>query len=252
MKFKTANEIINQVAVEVGLTKQSDVFSSTDESFTRMVALLNSCLQEMGETFDWEITNRRAIIAPLDYIGQGNPQGVYDLPTDFNYLINQTMWDRSNDVPVTTLSPQEWSLLNGEDLVTHTIYASFRIKQGKISIFPWAGDNATSPPSADSFDISYEYVSTSTVKRNGDEYDSEIEGPGDIILFPHYTFERLLKARFLASKGFDTSEAAAQYNASLRGRMGKDKGAPILNVGGARIGNRFINGCNVPDTGYGQ
>lgn len=250
MKFKTANEIINQVAVEVGLTKQSDVFASTDESFTRMVALTNACLSELGELYEWQITNRQATIAPLDYVAQGNPQGVYNLPTDFNYIVNQTMWDRTNDVPVTILSSQEWALLKGEDLVTYTIYASFRINQGKINIFPWAGE--TVPPDADSFDINYEYVSTSTVRRNGDEYDSEIENPGDIILFPHYMFERLLKMRFLASKGFDTSEAAQQYRASVVGRMGKDKGAPILNAVGRDVGPRLLSSyCNTPDSGYG-
>ena len=252
MKFKTANEIINQVAVEVGLTKQSDVFSSTDESFTRMVAIANACLQEMGELYDWEITNRKAVIKPLDYVAQGNPQGVYNLPVDYNFIINQTMWDRTNDVPVRTLSPQQWSKLEGEDLVSHTIYASFRKNQGKLLIFPWAGENANAPPDAGSFDISYEYTSTSTVMRNGNEYDSILVGPGDTILFPSYTFERLLKTRFLASKGFDATEAAQQYITSVQGRMAKDKGAPIINPSRGGMGVHLLDCNNVPDSRYGD
>ena len=187
-KFKTANEILNQIGVEIGLTKQSDVFASTDESYQRMVALCNACLREMVETAPWQQLMREATITGTDILNTG---GKVALPDDFSYMINQTGWERLNDVPLGgPLTAQQWTWLAGEGLVSHTIYASFRLAQGQIWIYPWAENPPTVAPDVD---ISYEYISRNSVLTNGvaDAYADFIQGPGDVILFEPYLFERL-------------------------------------------------------------
>lgn len=249
MKYKTANDIANQVGIEIGLTKQTDVFASQDESYQRMVGLMNACLQELMQTEAWQQMTRAATITAADIVTYG---GKVPLPNDYLYMINQTGWDRSNDVPLAgPLSPQQWTYLAGRDLVSHTIYASFRINDGEVWVFPWAESPPAQPPAVD---IHYEYASNATVLENGvpDAYTYQVENPGDIILFNPYLFERLLKLRFLNSKGFDSTEAAQQYGLALQSWEGKDKGGPVLNVGRRTMGPRYLDMQNTPDTGFGK
>ena len=161
-RFKTTNEILNQIGVEIGLTKQSDVFASTDESYQRMVALCNSCLREMVETAPWQQLLREATITGNDILTHA---GKVPLPEDFAYMVNQTGWERNQDVPLFgPLTAQEWTYLAGRDLVSYTIYASFRRARGQIWIFPWAESPPTVAPDAD---IHYEYISRNCVLTDG-------------------------------------------------------------------------------------
>ena len=249
MRYKTANELLNQVAVEVGLTRQTDVLASNDESFGRMAALANACLTELMQSKAWERMTRTATITGADVLNFG---GKVPLPADYAYMINQTGWERSQDVPLLgPLSPQDWTYLVGRDLVSYTIYASFRLREGQVWIFPWAENPPTEEPEVE---ITYEYASNSTVLVNGEagQYADSIQNSGDVVLFQPYLFERLLKLRFLNSKGMDTQEAATQYVLALQSWEGKDVGAPILNTARGGYSPRFLDAGNVPDTGYGD
>ena len=250
MRYKTANDLLNQVATEVGLTRQTDVFASNDESFGRMIALANACLTELTQTKAWERMIRTATITGADILANG---GKVPLPADFSYMIPQTGWELDQDVPLLgPLSPQQWTYLAGRDLVSYTIYASFRLREGEVWIFPWAENPPTEEPETN---ITYEYASSSTVLSNGEagQYSDSIQNAGDIVLFQPYLFERLLKLRFLNSKGMDTQEAATQYVLALNSWEGKDSGGgPILNASSRGYSINFLNDCNLPDTGMGS
>ena len=151
----TANKIINQVAAEIGLEPSIDPFSSTDPAFIQMRYLLNTCGEELAQAYKWEL-----LIREHGFVTDENDTGDYELPEDFYYMINQTGWDRSENVPLFgPLSAQDWQYLIGRDLVSHTIYASFRLNDGLFKLFPQP------PPTG--LDIHYEYVSKNWVS-NGD------------------------------------------------------------------------------------
>ena len=120
----TAEKIINRAAIEIGLTPQSDPYSSQDDSFKQLTALLNTCGEELVLAYQWEFLTKEHVIATLD-----TASGDYDLPDDFLYYIPQTGWERANRVPLFgPLSAQDWAYLEGRKLASNTIYASFRIR----------------------------------------------------------------------------------------------------------------------------
>jgi hypothetical protein len=201
------------------------------------------------QTEAWQQMTRTATISGADIVTHG---GKVPLPSDYLYMLDQTGWERSQDVPLFgPLTPQEWTYLEGRDLVSYTIYASFRLREGEVWVFPWAEDPPVDEPDVD---IRYEYASSSTVLENGvpGAYTYQVKNPGDIILFNPYLFERLLKLRFLNSKGFDTIEAAQQYGLALQSWEGKDKGGQILNAAGCGFSPSYLGYKNMPDTGYGD
>ena len=239
--FKTINEIVNQVAVEVGLQAVSDVFASQDAAMKQLTTLANSCGYELLQSEAWE-----GLVREHSFVTQDIDSGIYDLPDDFSYMIDQTGWDRSNNVPLMgPLSPQEWQYLLGRDLVSHTIYASFRQRENKLYIFP--------QPPPDGLNIHFEYVSTSWVLSNGQEYADQVTEPSDTVLYEPYLFERLLKLRFLEARGFDTMAAAQAFQRSFDSWKAKDKGAPILNSASGGFRHPLIDSVNnTPDTGFGS
>jgi hypothetical protein len=244
-RWITVNDIINRAAVEVGLNPVNDVFATPDPSFQSMRYLLNSCGQELVQEFDWNISIRR-----YSFVTAPGDTGEYDLPADFSYMIDQTGWQQgAPGAAYPLLGPataQWWSFLEATELLSITLYAWFRIKEGKFNLWP--------QPPAPGIPIAFEYVSRAWVKAGdqADTYRDTIQIPGDIVLYEPIMIVKKLKLAWLQAKGFDTQKAEDEYIAALEAWKGKDQSAPVLNINGTGIGFRFLdNVVNVPQTGFG-
>ena len=245
-RYQSVNDAMNQVAVEAGLAPVPDALSSSDAAFIQLRYLLNSSLQELMEMYPWQILTRQ-----FQHTTTVGEEGKLDLPSDFAYMIDQTGWDRSNNVPLAgPLSAQDWTYLLGRDLVGSTIYATFRFDQNQLWIFP-------QDPMPSGLDINFEYISRNFIQLAGvtpTEYSDTIETSADVILFPPQLVTRLLKVKFLEAKGFSTDKAQDAFWQSFGSWSGKDGGAAILSAGsGSRTGGiPYLNGFyNTPDTGFG-
>jgi hypothetical protein len=241
-RYITAQDIINRAAVECGLEPSTDVFAETNPSFVQLRNLITTCGQDLAETFPWEILRREhtiVTVVPPD-------TGVYDLPADFNYMINQTGWERSENVPLGgPLSPQQWSYLLGRDLVSYTIYASFRIMENKFNIFP--------QPPPNGLDIHFEYISRGWVDSGsspGTFCDTVTEN-SDTVLFKPILIVQYLRFKFLEAKGFASGGALGAFEKALLEATGGNKGAPMLNAGARAAGIHYLDFRNIPNTNYG-
>ena len=236
----TANNILNRVAAEVGVTPVVDPYASADPTFVKLRYLLNIAGEELVEAHPWEQLLKQHQIVTVD-----GDTGDYDLPSDFAYMLNQTGWERSNRVPLGgPLSPQEWAYLNGRDLASNTLYVSFRIAEGQFKTFP-------SSPSA-GLDINFEYMSNAWARSATQPYTySDSITAGDQTPMIHKTLiSRYVKLKFLDAAGFDTTKAQDDFNQMFAFLTGTEKSAPVLNAGGARS-FPYLGFGNVPDTGYG-
>lgn len=234
-----ANDILNRVAVEVGFTPVADPWADDDQHWLQMRYLLQTAGDELVMGHPWEFLNKSHQIttAALD-------SGDYDLPADFIDMIDQTGWELSNNVPLSgPLSAQQWTYLLGRNLVSTTIYASFRIKEGKFSIFP--------QPPPEGLDINFEYQSNGWVTSGGTPTNVVTAGD-DIILFDKTLISRYLKSKWLDAKGFDSTRASDDFSVIFSSLTGKDKGARVINAGRGRSGVRYLdNHWNSPHTGFG-
>jgi hypothetical protein len=238
----TANDILNRVGVEVGLDPVNDPYSTTDKSYVQMRYLLNVAGEELCQAYEWgDLVEEHSIQT------QATDSGDYDLPADFLYMINQTGWERAESVPLYgPLSAQDWQYLLGRDLVSHTIYASFRLKEGKFSIFP--------QPPPDGLDIHFEYIRRNWVLEAGttDSFTDSVETGGDVPIFNRTLISRYLKVKWLEAKRFDSTRAQADLNQIFEQLTGRDKGSKILSAGRNARGYPYLNSwTSVPDTGFG-
>ena len=233
----TANDILNRVGVEVGLDPVNDPFSSSDKSYQQLSYLLNTAGEELSQLHPWEFLRGEATITT-------DGSDTYALPSDFLYIINQTIWDQTNDRAVYgPLTPQEWTALAASGDVSSTMYTYFRLVDDQIEFYP-------TPESGVS--ITYEYIDRNWVldATTGTSYKDRVAQGGDTPRFNRTLLSRMLKVKFLEAKGFDTSKAQADLNQSFVLLTARNKGAPILSQGRKRR-RGLLNSGNVPETGYG-
>jgi hypothetical protein len=245
-RWISANDIINRAAVEVGLNPVNDAYATPDPNFQSLRYLLNSCGQELVQEFDWNISMRSH-----EFTTQAGDSGVYDLPEDFSYMIDQTGWQQGSPGAAYPLlgpaSPQWWSYLQASQLYSVTIYAWFRIKEGKLSLWP-------QPPPV-GVPIRYEYISRAWVKAGdqADTYKDMATIPSDIVLYEPILIVKRLKLAFLQAKGFDTMKAEDEYEDALEAWKGKDQSSPKLSLTRGYPGYKMLDGyTNVPETGFGS
>lgn len=245
-RFKTATDIINQVLVEVGLDAVSDPYSSTDRNVIKLRTLLNLAGEELVSLHPWEI-----LVAEHSITTDSTtyPDGDYPLPSDFAYMMDQTGWNRTENLPLAgPLSGQDWAYVVGRSLVTSTIYASFRQWQGKFYLFP------TPPP--DSQNVVFEYISRNWVATSAAAYTpaaDEVTTGTNVPLFEPIIISRYLKLKFRESTGDDTQAAQADFDQVFSFWTGKDKGGKVITV--SRGGSNFPyldTYRNTPDTNFGS
>ncbi len=240
-RTSSANDIINRVAVEVGIATTNDPVSSPDEAFVQLTGLINAAGQELVELHPWQVLTR-----VFSLTTQSSDSGTYDLPEDFNSMIDQTGWDKTNRVAIGgPLSAQDWSYLDGRDLVSQSIYASFRLVDGKFDLYP--------QPPPDGLEIRFEYLSRNWVEESGTQIRKDLVTSGsDTVLLDPLLMIKFLKVKFLQAKGFDYAPASVELDNVFNSRTGKDVGAPILSASSNSRGFPYLHPYyNTGDTGYG-
>lgn len=237
---ETANNILNRVAAEVGLDPVADPWADTAQHFVQMRYLLQTAGEELSiaHVWEWQSASHSIVTGALD-------TGKYPLPDDYLQMIDQTGWERSENVPLFgPLSAQDWTYLLGRDLVSYTIYASFRIHEGQFQIFP--------QPPPEGLNINFEYQTKNWVDGAGGLTDS-IEIGSDVVMFDRTLSTRYLKVKWLESKGFDTSKAQDDFNLIFSTITSKDKGNEIISCGrNARAFPYLDSRYNTKDSGYGS
>jgi hypothetical protein len=242
-QYDTAQNIVNRVAPEVGLSTTSNLFTSTDQTFIQLRNLLKSCGQELLTKHHWEAL-RREWTFTTDGTSTYSEQ---TLPTEWAYVIPATAWDRTKDVPMSgPLTPQEWQYLEGREMGSDTIFIGYRFTQRKLFLYPQP------PPSG--IVVALEYISRNWALANdGITYRDGPTANDDTILYPDVLMVKMLKAKFMGARGFDTTKADNEFKAELEGWTGSLEGSKILSA--SRKSTRSVPlldaRFNTRDTGYG-
>jgi hypothetical protein len=141
----TAGSVVRQAAVQSGLagpagyadgTALTDPFSSADVNIIRMCSLLGSLGQEIRAGRQWSTLRQGYVFNTV----AGN--GLYPLPPDYDRLVDQTGWNRTNRLPLGgPISAQDRAVLKAL-LVNVTFTVLFDILDGQFASYP---DNTVLP-----------------------------------------------------------------------------------------------------------
>lgn len=238
-RWETAGNIINDAAVEVGLTAVNDPFASTDPAFVQLCRLLTTAGRELIGVHQWQKFRgfHSITTSSLD-------TGQYPMPDDFLYMLDQTGWTPTNRLPMGgPLSIQDWAFITGSAWNQYTIYVSFMENEGELWIQP-------NDPVPDAIDITFWYMKNTWAEDTGGTALSRVTASTDTVYFPPVLIVKLLKLRFLEAKGFDTTSPLGQYNTALATWLPKDKSAPVLSMSNRRL-FPYLDWRNIPETNFG-
>lgn len=196
---------------------------SPDPRVLQLVEAINEEGQELSSKYTWQALTREATFSAVAVESQGSITTLTG--TDFNFIINETMWNRSQRRPVFgPKSDDEWQQLKAQFMQGPWIQFRLRSNQLLFLPVPSAGDQ-----------IYFEWMSknwctdtTGVTKKSAMTVDTDI-GILD---------ERLLTLgglwRWKQMNKLDYAEDKEKYDEAIDDAMTRDGAKPTLNLYGAQ------------------
>lgn len=172
----------------------------------------------------------------------------YALPTDFQRMVDGTLWDRSRYWEMRgPLSPQQWQLYKSSVIGRASIQRRWRIRRiGGNNLF------SVDPTPGDSNGILvFEYVSNAWCASATGTLQTTWLADTDVGIVDEYLLRLGIKWRFLERLGMNYVSAADEYERQVAKAMAADGGAAVLNLAAAP-GTPLISPYLVQEGNYGS
>lgn len=215
-------QIIQTVCKRIGILSPNAAIGSTDQQIIQLLAISEEEGQEQANRYAWQALQAEATFTTLAAQVQTSLAAV---TTGFDYIVNDTIWNRSLRRPVYgPKSQQDWQ--QNKALQLNGPFNSFRIIADVINFYP--------KPAVGQLCF-FEYISknwvatstatTSTVWTN----DADTPRINDQLMIMGTIW------RWKQAKGLDYAEDFAKYERRITDAMGRDAGKPTLDMGGATM-----------------
>ena len=236
--------MIQDVALSIGLiNEESDltaVIGNTDPTINQLRALANKEGKDLSERYDWEGLVFGATFTTITAAGSNNYQGTFleseetsALPLlvqsgiPYNYIINNTMWDTTNDRPIRgAMSHQAWS----RNRNTNSAGPSFEYYENANRLL-------LSPAPSSGTGMHFLYK-TKAWNRDFAQtlYQEKWVADSDFGILDESLMALGIEWRYLKSKGFDYSEEFNTYERRVQEAILHDRSHPVINLETSRIG----------------
>lgn len=199
------------------LAAPATVYGSSDPQVVQIKALLEEIGIDMASRVAWEGITFEATHTTVATEDQGAMSTIAS--NGFKYVKNQTIWDRTDRLPVLgPLSSGEWQALKA--LVTTGPRYRFRVRGGKLLVNPAPAAGHT---------WAFEYVSQNWI-LNGSTYKQFFTADADTILLPDTELLQGLRWKWKREKGLSYDEDFRTYETMLKDAAGRDGGKPVLRM----------------------
>ncbi|MGD9650608.1 MAG: hypothetical protein AB7G80_04980 [Dongiaceae bacterium] len=234
--------MIQDAAREVGFELPNTVIGNNDATARQLLALLNREGKILSRRHNWTALQREYSFTTVA------SQEAYALPEDFDRLLNQTAWDRSQrrslQGPVT---PERWQAIKSGLGAGAGIDRRYRIRRGaalnnELIIDPIPASSGES--------LVFEYISSHWCRdAAGETTNNNLTNDSDLPLLSEDLLTLGLVWRFLAAKGLSYQQAQLDYEREVAQAIARDGGAAKL-----RLDNRstpLLGSPQLPETGFG-
>ena len=233
----TLLSICQNVADFTGFERPVTVVDNTDPIARQLLALAQREGKQLMRMSDW------AILKKEHTFSTSSGTAAYALPSDFDRLVLETSYNRSdNDILTGPISSAEYQLVNHGMATTGTT-EKFRLKAAsnalKFELDPTPSSTQT---------IGFEYVSNQFCQSSGGSGQAAWAADTDTGILDETTMEMGITWRFKQAHGLDFAEDFRQYQLEVRQAIARNGSAPILQLDDAR---KLIVGPYQTDGNYG-
>ena len=233
----TLLSICQNVADFTGFERPVTVIDNTDPIARQLLALAQREGKQLMRVADW------AVLKKEHTFSTSNGTAAYALPSDFDRLVLETSYNRSdNDILTGPISSSEYQLVNHGMATTGTT-EKFRLKAAsnalKFELDPTPSSTQT---------IGFEYVSTQFCQSSGGSGQAVWTADTDTGILDETTMEMGITWRFKAAHGLEYGEDYKQYQLEVRQAVARNGSSPVLQLDDAR---KLIIGPYQSDGNYG-
>ena len=233
----TILSMCQNVADFTGFERPTSVISNTDPIARQLLALAQREGKQLMRVSDW------AILKKEHTFSTSNGTAAYALPSDFDRLVLETSYNRSdNDILTGPISSAEYQLVNHGMATTGTT-EKFRLKAASNAL-----NFELDPTPSSTQTIGFEYVSNQFCQSSGGSGQAAWAADTDTGILDETTMEMGITWRFKAAHGLDFAEDFRQYQLEVRQAVARNGSSPVLQLDDAR---KLIVGPYQSDGNYG-
>ena len=214
-----------------GFEVPTSVVGNTNETAVLSLALVNRSLKETAKRTRWPNQTVRGSITTQASTDE------YALPSDFKAILNDSMWDDTNNRKVFgPISVTEWEYFKNTDITEQSLTRYMRIFKSASGnnrvfyLYPTPDSVAT---------INYEYLSNALAQSSGGTAQEVFLADTDTGLLDEDTVALGFKWRILKSRGLPYAEEFRDYESAVEDSI-NDTGAGIISLGGPNPSSAFL------------
>ncbi len=213
--------VVQHFCRRTGLPSPTTVLGTNDERIVQIQALLEEEGNELSQRGPWQGIVFEASHTTLAQEDQGAIATI--APNGFRYIKNDTIWDRTDRLPVLgPMDDKEWQAVKAV-VVTGPRYR-YRIRGGRLLANP-------NPPASHSW--YFEYASQNWILGvDGTTYKQYFTLDTDNILLPETLVLMGLRWRWKKEKSLEYAEDFRTYEMQVKNALGRDGGKPRLYADG--------------------
>jgi len=226
----TVLTIIQDVCDLIGLARPTVAVTSADQQVRQLVALLREEIDELND-LEWQRPTREQT-----FVTTADETQDAALPGLFRSFVGGTFYNRTISQPlIGPLSPQQWQARKAWPQTGGPLLA-WRERDNAFLVAPIPSAGET---------IAYEYITDAKALASDGTEKLDITADSDSLLMPEKLATLGIRWRWKAAKGLDYAEDMATYERRKALWLGRDGGAPVLNIGGrCRRDGPFVVGVS--------
>lgn len=213
-------QIGETAADRIGIPRPTSLIGSSDQNARLLLSVAQQEGKDLASRHAWQaITKEKTFTSTATEVQSSV------IPSDFDRFVDGTFWNRTeNRLVLGPASAQEWQALKSDRI--QAIHDIFRHRGNDLLLLPTPAAGAS---------YAFEYVSLWWVAEAADTDTparEQFEQDTDVPVIDSELVALGVVWRFLRAKGLDYSEPFRSYELLLARKMGRDGGAPTLNMSG--------------------
>ena len=225
--------LVEGVCDEVGIPRPSSVVGNTDPGVRQLLRLAQREGKFLRSRHRWNKCLKEGTLTTLAAASQGT---LASIASDFDYLVGDTMWNRTTDRPIPAISPEQWQAYQANSVTGP--FTKFRIQQGTLYFFP-------TPTAGHS--VAFEYMSKNFCESSGGTDQNAWAADADVGLLDEDLMGLGVVWRWKKAKGLEYGEDFNEYETQVANAISRDNPQPRLSLTKYRRAGRFIGEDSVPE-----
>lgn len=214
--------IIQDATDDLGLSRPSAVVGNNASEIRQLLRLVNKEGKDLSHRFQWQEMVRENTFTMVATELQGAMNGTVVTDSDFDYIIDGTVWNRTTDLPIVgSTNESDWQTLQAFSVTGP--FERYRIWDDKLYINPAPTAGHT---------LAFEYMSTSWCESLGGTGQSEFASDTDVAVIDEEIITLGVIWRWRQRKGLDYAEDFATYERRIADAQGRNKSGKTISMNG--------------------